>query len=722
MPIPELVKFGLLVNHFFRNFSSSNKMLGMRSLLFFLSLSLLSFSVYAQNFNKSAFNIEKKRTVNPREIVPDFNPTITHLEAPNPDGNSSKSYLLQQKRASRDYFKNFKPESSNLILKTNEQIGVGTTFIPTRWTPIGTSFPLYGGIPSDNTLAVSNDDIVMVSMNSLVYAHDLKEDTAVFENYQINLRSFVGGSMNSFYYDPKLIYDPVEDRFVLVLLKDNTPASSEVIVCFSTTSDPRDPWNIYSLPGNPLNNNRWTDFPAISLTHDKLYFTGNLIVPDEPWQTGFDGSVIWEMDKTAGFSGESSLNATLYDDIKYNDTFIRNLHTVQGGDGNANTLFLLSNRNFDVQNDTIFFLELTDGNLYIEPLITDVPYGVPPNARQVDTDTSDAENGLQTNDARVLGAVIIDDEIQFVGNTVNPETGFSAIYHGVVSNIYDSPSVTGTIIGDSIKDFGYPNIAWSGNEPCDREVIIGFNHSSYTDFPGVSAVFCNNDRAYSEVLEVQQGQNYVDRLPGGYERWGDYFGLQRKFNAESTTYAFGYLAMENKRNSGFCAELFSPDTTTIHLNFSVQKPQNYCNNTIEAEVVSGLPPYTFVWNDGPETNDNTFSGLCANDTVFCSVTDARGCTSTTKYVVPISPLENGNIYPNPTTDEAAVQFEVSADTKITATLYDDNGRLVKEISTLPAKKGLNEFSFSLQPLSAGVYTLILAEGDNIIESLKLVKN
>lgn len=694
----------------------------MRSILFILSLAFLSISANAQEYNKSTFNIEKKRSVNPREIEPDFNPTITHLEAPNPDGNSSKSYLLQQKKLSREYYKNFKSENEKEQLKSNEQITIGSTFIPTRWTPIGTSFPLYGGIPSDNTLAVSNDGIVLVSMNSLVYGHDLKEDTAVFENFQINLRSFVGGSMTSFYFDPKLIYDPVEDRFVLVLLKDNMPATNEIIVCFSTSNDPNDPWNVYSLPGNPLNNDRWTDFPAISLTNDKLYCTGNLIVPDEPWQTGYDGSIIWEMDKMAGYSGEASIDATLYDDIVYNDTFVRNLHTVQGGDGNANTLFLLSNRNFDLQNDTIFFLELTDGNLTVEPLITDVPYGVPPNGRQVDTDTSDAQNGLQTNDARVLGAVIIDDEIQFVGNTINPETGYSAVYHGVVADIYGDPSITGNIIGDTVKDFGYPNIAWSGNEACDREVIIGFNHTSYTDFPGVSAIFCNNDRAYSDVLVVQEGQNYVDRLSGGYERWGDYFGLQRKFNEESTTYAFGYLAMENNRNSGFCAELFSPDTSTIQIDFSVQTPQNYCDNTIEAQVVSGYPPYTFVWNDGSETSDNTFSGLCANDTVQCSVTDARGCTETTTYVLPISPLENGNIYPNPTADEAAVQFEVSEDSQVTARLYDDNGRLVKEISTLPAKEGLNEFSFSLQPLSSGIYTLILTDGDSVIQTLKVVKN
>lgn len=152
----------------------------MKNVLFFLSLVIVSFSLNAQDYNKSIFNIEKKRTVHPKEIKPDFNPTITNLEAPNPDGNSTKSYLLQQKKASKEYFKDFKSQTEVERLKSDNQITIGSTFIPTRWTPIGTSFPLYGGIPSDNTLAVSNDGIVLVSMNSLVYAHDLEQDTAVF--------------------------------------------------------------------------------------------------------------------------------------------------------------------------------------------------------------------------------------------------------------------------------------------------------------------------------------------------------------------------------------------------------------------------------------------------------------------------------------------------------------------------------------------------------------
>jgi len=120
-----------------------------------------------------------------------------------------------------------------------------------------------------------------------------------------------GGTAFENYYDPKLIYDPIQDRFVLVFLKDNDAANSRIIVCFSSTNNPSDPWHVYRLNGNPLNNNRWTDFPAISLSETGLVVTANLIIPGVSWQVGFDGSVIWHLDKMAGFNGQD-VGATVY--------------------------------------------------------------------------------------------------------------------------------------------------------------------------------------------------------------------------------------------------------------------------------------------------------------------------------------------------------------------------------------------------------------------------
>jgi hypothetical protein len=483
---------------------------------------------------------------------------------------------------------------------------------------------------------------------------------------------------------------------------------------------------VYNLPGNPLDNNRWTDFPVITVTEDKLYFTANLIIPNVSWQTGFDGSIIWEMDKELGYTGAPSVNATLYSDIKYDNRFIRNLHAVQGANGVTEDLILLSNRNFDIENDTIFYLRLSDGTLTIDALKSSLPYGVPPNARQQDTDISDPTMGLQTNDARVLGAIRFEDQIQFVSNTMNPATGFSAIYHGTIHDIDQNPSITASIIGDDVRDYGYPNIAWSGNEACDYETIIAFDYSSFTDFPGIAALHYSNDQAYSDVITVAEGLNYVDRLSGGYERWGDYFGLQRKYNEEGKVYSFGYLAMPNNSNSGYFAELISPDTSKLTLDLSLEGAVNICDNTVNLELLFGEAPFEIAWTtpnfSGISTN-YSIGGLCSGDTVSVTVSDARGCQESMTYVVPKATLDEGvSVFPNPVSDMVALQFNLDEEALIKVELYDSNGRLVKVLREQTAQAGLNELTFSLSPLAAGNYSVVLIKNGNTMETHKIVKS
>lgn len=695
------------------------------SCLTFVYLLLGSIS-FAQNIERNVFTINRVAAVNPTKIQTDFHAEITNLEAPLPDGDSYRSFLMRQKILAKEQRQHNKSgNSTSFSTKSNLEPQVSFTFQPKRYSPNGLELLIFGGIPSDNTMAISNDGIALVAMNSVIYAHDIIHDTAVFPNYQVFLRSLANGVSSSTYYDPKLYYDPVADRFICAMLKDFTPGNSEVIICFSSTSNPNDDWYVYNLPGNPLNNNRWTDFPVITITEDKLYFTANLIIPEVSWQVGFDGSIIWEMDKELGYQGAPSVNANLYSNIKYDDKFIRNLHAVQGANGVTEDLILLSNRNFDIENDTIFYLRLTDGNLTIDALTSNLPYGVPPNGRQQDTDTSNATMGLQTNDARVLGAIRFDDQIQFVSNTVNPATGFSSIYHGIIENIDSGPTVTATIIGDSIKDYAYPNIAWSGNEACDYETIIAFDYSSFTHFPGTAALHFSNTQEYSSVITIVEGLNFVDRLQGGYERWGDYFGLQRKYNEQGKVYSFGYLAMANKSNSGFFAELISPDSSKLTINLSLSEAINLCNNTLNLTINFGMEPFEIHW-DSPNfsgiSNSYSISNLCSGDTVTVAVNDARGCEVSQTYIIPKATLNDGiSVFPNPASDHIAIQFNLSEASMVKVELFDNNGRLVKMIKEKNVKAGLNELTFFLSPLAAGKYTVVLYKNDELMETHKILK-
>lgn len=695
-----------------------------------LLLNSLVLGIYSQtrvSYNKISNLLTKKEVVSPASIKDDFFVTLNNLEAPSPSGDSYRSFLMRQKQLAKE--KQLSTvDGYSLNKSANKSVAsspiTGKKIDLNRYTSSGLKYTIYGGIPNDNTVAVSNDGIVLASMNSLVYAYNLNTDTTVYPNYRISLSSFINGLSNGRYFDPKVIYDPVSDRFILVLLKDSNPTDSQLIVCFSTTNNPLDDWNVYYLPGNPLNNNRWTDFPAIAITKDKLYYTGNLIVPNVSWQIGFDGSVIWEIPLENGYSGALDLEAEVYTDIKHDGSYIRNLHPVQGADGAADKMYFLSNRNFDISNDSIFVLDLEEAvdtsYLNINVYKSNLNYGVPPNARQFGTDTSDVTKGLQTNDARVLGAIKIGDEIQFVSNTMNPATGFSSIYHGVLSDLDSSPSIKATIIGDSIKDFGYPNIAWSGNEPCDKEVIIGFNYTSFTDFPGMASIYCNNDRVYSKVNYLKEGEGYIDRLGSGYERWGDYFGLQRVYNKPGHTFAFGFVGMQNKSNSGSIVEIISPDTSSLQVEYVIDPTQGICKQSIELFPM-GNAPFNIEWEDGEM--GSVKKNNCTGDTILVSVTDSRGCSKNMQIIIPF--IENNGellLYPNPSSDWIAIQFDLEKVSLLKAVVYDEKGALIKVLIDRDGKEGTNELLFSTESLSSGNYVFSLFVNDELYKSSKIVKN
>ena len=66
--------------------------------ILFVFICIASFSLDAQvEFRKSEHIAIKKRTIVPQELTPDFEPSIIHLEAPVLDGDSYRSFLMNQK-------------------------------------------------------------------------------------------------------------------------------------------------------------------------------------------------------------------------------------------------------------------------------------------------------------------------------------------------------------------------------------------------------------------------------------------------------------------------------------------------------------------------------------------------------------------------------------------------------------------------------------------------
>ena len=195
----------------------------MRIIILLIGVTFFSPILAQESYQSQKISIHKESVTHPKNIKETFNPQLIHHEAPLPDGNSIKSYILQQKIKSRKMFPQKKTQISNQKNATPSPI-IGKTFKLEKKAN-GNVYPIYGGIPNDNTLAVSDDGIVLLGINSLIYAYDIKTDSILFPSSSIALLSVANGSSTQHYYDPKIIYDKAADRFILVFLKNSSKSS-----------------------------------------------------------------------------------------------------------------------------------------------------------------------------------------------------------------------------------------------------------------------------------------------------------------------------------------------------------------------------------------------------------------------------------------------------------------------------------------------------------------
>ncbi|HEY1046009.1 MAG TPA: T9SS type A sorting domain-containing protein [Bacteroidia bacterium] len=406
-------------------------------------------------------------------------------------------------------------------------------------TPIvkaGFSGATIAGTPNDNNVAVNSDSLVISVMNTYIRVYNtsgvLKKNWGLefFPKDPKATKPGTGvGDLNRS-YDPKVVYDPASDRFIIVFLEGDGSADTRIIVSFSKTNNPLDGWNVYQLPGNPFGGAFWTDYPMIAINGEDLFITVNILKDNTDWKVGFTQSVIWQVPKKNGYTADT-LPYKLWSDIKYQGKPVWNICPVQEADQpGAPGLFFLSVRPGDISNDTVFVHRISDNygkpgaQFTMKVLKSNKSYGVPPSAPQ-----TQAGFKLQTNDARVLGAFYVNNKIQFVQTSKNTINGRSSVYHGIIQFPDRSDAtVSANIISYDTLDIAYPTIAHAGNSVFGKQSLITFSHTGENVFPGTSVLYFNNDGEYSDLVFAKKGEGYINSfIVDSMERWGDYTAIQR---------------------------------------------------------------------------------------------------------------------------------------------------------------------------------------------------
>jgi len=614
-------------------------------LLFFICFLFVSFNSQAQ-LNSTKYTIQTPVKVKLSEIKEDWTPSLQNLEMPVPGSNSKRGKLLEIKQLNEEKYprKSFKHNEANKKTNDNE--------MKLRATQGFKANNFMSRIPNDNDIAINNNGQLISVINSSIFIYDTEADTVQVQQLSFDAFTEKLGIPNT-KFDPRVLYDAENDKFILMMLNGFTDETSQIIFAFSETSDALGDWNLYSIPGNPLNNERWSDFPMIALTDKDVFLTINLIIPEVSWQEGFEETLVWQINKESGYTGEE-LETYMYNNFIYKDKPLRNLCPVKNGTEETDSeLYFLSNRNFAESNDTIFLVHLQgegdNAQIIVKPVISPQAYFVPPQAKQP------ANRFFDTNDARVLSALKQNNKIQFVQNSLDTLTGNASILHGIIENYsIEYPTMTAKLFSDTIE-FGYPNIAYLGNGD-DDVTIINVNHSSEVVNSGWSAFVYNGNGEYSERASIKEGDNYVLPFAGNTSiRWGDYMGSQRKYNEEGVIWAVGSFGNIIRRHDTWVAKL----------------------------EITDQDPFTQVKN--------------------------------------VENIKEVKLFPNPSTELVFIEFNLEKPENLNFNLYDLQGKLVKKILNEHTKKGMNNFSFNVNPLPAGIYLLQIESKDQLIASQKIIK-
>jgi hypothetical protein len=457
-----------------------------------------------------------------------------------------ESYLQKQAILSQP---SFLPKEQNSLL--NE---------PTAFTGFNTDFN--DGTPSDNSMAINNNNQIIAVVNSRIRFYNAITGAALQST--IFLQNFFstplnGSLVNNNLCDPKVIFDPVANRFILFAqtCDFNNLIPSQLLIAFSSSSDPTLGWHVYAFSGSPsqvLNGSCWFDYPKIAVSNHDLFITGNLFDNTKVYTQ----SVIYQLDKNIGYNGGTftGTDAILHYNIANAPFTMVPVSNGQSGNYGSN-MYLICNSSanngfklYEVtkavnQNPTLLLINLS-ASLWSNP----------GDAVQKGTNVL-----LNSGDDRGQDGFYLDGVIHYVFHC-SGSGGFMNINYSRLTKNGTNWTVQNQKIGIPNEELAFPSITSTGHHACDQSAIINFNYSSASAFPGMKAIFVDHNFIASNPVVIKTGTGaatlYAQPSGSGYDsnRWGDYTAVCRVYNnAQPTVFAFGCFGDNSNDWTNYIAKL-----------------------------------------------------------------------------------------------------------------------------------------------------------------------
>ena len=394
--------------------------------------------------------------------------------------------------------------------------------------------------PPDNSVAVSNNGTVLSVMNSNMRIFKITGGNPLYYTSFYDMYKNVFTSIKGTYFDPKVLYDPKSDRFIVVVLNGSISDSSRIVVMFSKTNDPTGSWNMYSLDGNVLQKNNWTDYPNIGISDNDLYITGNLFDNGGSFTQAF----IIQIGKAEGYNG-TTLNYRNYSNLRMqNNGYAFTVIPAQYGLGTTGPeMYFAAHEQGGGRQLSIFKIDktLASGSAAISRL----SYTYSTNYTQAGYGSQKGQTDvLNCGDTRIKQAINMNGYIHYVFTAQNANNGNT-------DNVYARADLSSTslyynyINGAGGTAYAYPSICSLAplGSSSDTRMLISYLRSSANLYPEMAVIAVAGSGAtfdYSSSIQVKAGLTGVNVLGDNVERWGDYTGLMRKYNSNDAVFSGCY--------------------------------------------------------------------------------------------------------------------------------------------------------------------------------------
>ena len=380
--------------------------------------------------------------------------------------------------------------------------------------------------PPDMQIAVGPQYIVEVANSGFALYTKTGHEASAYRTYQDFLADNLPSDWDGFMFDPRIVYDPNQQRYVMLVLgRDDTHEEAYFWLAITETSDPRDGWCIrrYRTTQIDAANTGWLDFAGLGTDSFGVYVTGNHVLWDGTKHgaalRAYPSEVVSTCGSGAGWK---------YTDIQWpsggdaDSLQPAQAHTVNS---NEETYFVATR---PISGDQVLLAKLS-GDRISAPTLTRAEIDIPAyNAIRNNVNQPSSIEDLDGGKSKAISAVYVNRRVFFSLTTDVLNDGSASGWLTVKLNSDANTKEWHHLLWSGEDSYlFYPALTIDGAASSGNIAVFGsWAHANDTFASAVYKIYENHpvDSVGPFQLPVLGTSSYFWPDNNGRNRWGDYSG------------------------------------------------------------------------------------------------------------------------------------------------------------------------------------------------------